>query len=34
MRAAAGIIAFAAIVIIGVILIVQEQIRQHKNKSK
>jgi hypothetical protein len=34
MRAIAGILAFAAIVLIAVIMIIQEQIRQRKNKLK
>ncbi len=34
MRAIAGILAFAAIVMIAVIMIIQEQIKQRKNKLK
>jgi hypothetical protein len=34
MRAIAGILAFAAIVMIAVIIIIQEQIKQRKNKPK
>jgi|GEM_PF-2874474 hypothetical protein len=34
MRAIAGILAFAAIVLIAVIMIIQEQIKQRKNKPK
>ena len=34
MRAIAGILAFTAIVMIAVIMIIQEQIRMRKNKSK
>jgi hypothetical protein len=34
MRAIAGILAFAAIVMMAVIMIIQEQIRQRKNKLK
>jgi hypothetical protein len=34
MRALAGILAFAAIVMIAVIMIIQEQIKQRKNKRK
>jgi hypothetical protein len=34
MRAIAGILAFAAIVMIAVIMIIQEQIKRRKNNSK
>jgi hypothetical protein len=34
MRAIAGILAFTAIIMIAVIMIIQEQIRQRKNKPK
>ena len=34
MRAIAGILAFIAIIMIGVIMIIQEQIKQRKNKPE
>ncbi len=34
MRAFAGIFAFMAVVIIGAIMIIQDQIKQRKNKKK
>jgi hypothetical protein len=34
MRAVAGILAFLAIIMIGVIMLIQEQIRQRKDKLK
>lgn len=34
MRALAGLLAFFAIVMVAVIMIIQEQIRIHKNKPK
>jgi len=34
MRALAGILAYAAVVMIAVIMIIQEQIKQRKNKLK
>lgn len=34
MKALAGVLAYLAIIMIGVIMIIQEQIRQRKNKPK
>ena len=34
MRAIAGILAFTVIIMIGVIMLIQEQIRKRKNKPK